>query len=135
MRGVPMSSTALILVVEDEPHSRRIAVMTLEHAGFRVEQAVDVEEALALLRVERPCAIVMDLNLPGIDGLQLTRWLKEDELTGGIPILALTAYALEGDRDIARECGCDAYLAKPYDPGALVQEVRRLLDAIPRAMA
>ena len=118
-----------ILVVEDEPHSRRIATMALEHAGYRCAQAANAAEALAALQRERPRLVVMDLNLPGTDGLQLTRWLKEDALTRDIPVLAVTAYAMPGDLDIASEAGCDGYIAKPYDPHALVREVRRLLDA------
>jgi two-component system cell cycle response regulator DivK len=124
-----------ILVVEDEPHSRRIAVAALEHAGFRTAQAANVEEALAALRRERPALVIMDINLPGIDGLQLTRWLKEDELTRDIPVLALTAYTMEGDADLTQEAGCDGYIGKPYDPSELLREVRRLLDAAGREMA
>lgn len=129
-----MPETVLILVVEDDSHSRRIAVSALEHAGFRCAHACDAREALAELRRERPHLVVMDLNLPMIDGLQLTRWLKGDTLTHHIPILAVTAYVMPGDVDIAREAGCDGYLTKPYDPRALVENVRRLLDASSRRM-
>lgn len=124
-----MSKPPLVIVVEDDSHSSRIAMTVLEHAGFRCVHARNVDEALVALRRERPRLFVMDLNLPGVDGLELTRWLKSDALTSEIPVLAVTAYALDGDADIAREAGCDGYLAKPYDPQVLEREARRLLDA------
>src|SRR5262245_19254922 len=117
---------SLVLVVEDDPHSARIAITALEHAGFRCQHAANASDALAALQRERPQLVVMDFNLPGLDGLQLTRWIKDDELTREIPVLAVTAYAMEGDDQIARESGCSGYIAKPYDPALLVQEARRL---------
>ena len=119
----------VVLVVEDDSHSARIAITALEHAGFRCRHATNAQDALAALRQERPDLVVMDFNLPGLDGLQLTRWIKEDELTREIPVLAVTAYAMEGDDQIARETGCSGYIAKPYDPALLVGEARRLTDA------
>jgi two-component system, cell cycle response regulator DivK len=119
----------LILVVEDDPHSSRIAVAALEHAGFSCQTAANAGEALSALQRQRPNLVLMDFNLPGLDGLQLTRWIKEDDLTRDIPVLAVTAYAMEGDADIARESGCDGYIPKPYDPADLVRETKRLLDA------
>ena len=119
----------LVLIVEDDLHSCRIAVAALEHAGFRCQTAANAGEALTDLQRERPQVVLMDFNLPGLDGLQLTRWIKEDDLTRDIPVLAVTAYAMEGDADIARESGCAGYLAKPYDPADLVRETKRLLDA------
>lgn len=121
-------SRAFVLVVEDDLHSTRVAIATLEHAGFRCVSAANATEALEALRRERPDLILMDLNLPGLDGLQLTRWLKDDALTRDIPVLAVTAYAQEGDADLARQAGCGGYVAKPYDPARLVAEARRLLD-------
>ncbi len=124
-----MTIPSLVLVVEDDPHSSRVAVTALEHAGFRCLAAANADEAIAALERERPHLILMDFNLPGTDGLQLTRWLKQDELTRDIPVLAVTAYALEGDAEIARETGCAGYISKPYDPALLVREARRLVDA------
>jgi len=123
------SAEPLVLVVEDDPHSRRIAVAALEHAGFRCAIAGNADEGLAALQRERPQLVVMDFNLPGLDGLELTRWIKADALTNSIPVLAVTAYALDGDADIARESGCAGYIAKPYDPAVLIREARRLTDA------
>jgi two-component system cell cycle response regulator DivK len=124
-----MVPASLVLVVEDDPHSSRVAMKALEHAGFRCRAAASAGEALDALRVERPDLVVMDFNLPGLDGVELTRWLKEDEHTRDIPVVAVTAYAMEGDADIAREAGCAGYIAKPYDPAVLVREARRLIDA------
>lgn len=122
-------SRPLVLIVEDDLHCGRIATVALEHAGFRCQLAVDAQAAIAALNTERPRLVVMDFNLPGLDGLQLTRWMKEDALTRDIPVLAVTAYAMAGDDTIALESGCAAYIAKPYDPARLVEEARRLLDA------
>ena len=127
--GMQDAARPLVLVVEDDIHSARIAITALEHAGFRCRHAANAQDALAALTVERPALVVMDFNLPGLDGLQLTRWIKEDELTRDIPVLAVTAYAMEGDDEIARETGCSGYIAKPYDPALLVGEAKRLVDA------
>jgi CheY-like chemotaxis protein len=126
-----MNRTAppLVLVVEDDVHSARIAITALEHAGFRCRHASNAQDALASLKQERPELVVMDFNLPGLDGLQLTRWIREDDLTRDIPVLAVTAYAMQGDDEIARQTGCSGYIAKPYDPALLVGEARRLTDA------
>ena len=119
---------ALVLVVEDDLHSMRVAIAALEHAGFRCVAAATATEALDALRRERPGLVLMDLNLPGLDGLQLTRWLKDDAWTRDIPVLAVTAYAQEGDAELVRQAGCAGYVAKPYDPAHLVGEARRLLN-------
>jgi two-component system, cell cycle response regulator DivK len=119
----------LVLIVEDDPHCGRIAVATLEHAGFRCRLATDANQAVVALAGERPSLVVMDFNLPGLDGLQLTRWMKDDDATCDIPVLAVTAYAMEGDDAIALEFGCSAYIAKPYDPARLVEEAKRLVYA------
>jgi len=123
------TTPASVLVVEDDVHSARIATSALEHAGFRCRHVINAQDALAALKQERPDLVVMDFNLPGLDGLQLTRWIKEDDLTRDIPVLAVTAYAMQGDDEIARETGCSGYIAKPYDPALLVEEARRLVDA------
>ena len=127
-----MTDAPLILIVEDDPHSLRVAKLALEHAGFRCIGATDAAEALSDLKRTRPRLVVMDINLPGVDGLELTRWLKEDELTRHIPVLAVTAYAMAGDSDIARAAGCDGYITKPYELEHLIREARRLLDVDPK---
>jgi PAS domain S-box-containing protein len=120
-----------ILIVDDNPANLKVARIALESEGFAVRVAVDGEEALAILSDLRPGLILMDLQLPGIDGLALTRQLKADPATADIPIIAVTSYAMKGDREKALEAGCDGYIAKPIDPIGLPDTVRSHLRAAP----
>jgi two-component system cell cycle response regulator DivK len=104
---------AKILVVEDNPTNMTLAVFLLESKGHTVLTATDAEAGLALARDEHPNLILMDIQLPGIDGLEATQQLKRDELTRAIPVIALTALAMKGDEERIRAAGCDAYIAKP----------------------
>ena len=117
-----------ILVVEDDPDNRRIVVKVLSVDGYATLEAADGESAVALARREHPDAIIMDLAMPGVDGWEAARRLKADPATADIPIVALTAFALRGDEDRAREAGCDAYLSKPCRPQAIRDVVGRLLQ-------
>lgn len=103
-----------VLVVEDNPANMKLAVLVLEQAGYRVLQAGDAADGLATARSESPDLILMDIQLPGMDGLAATRELKADPATCGIPVIALTAYAMKGDDEKMRAAGCDGYLAKPF---------------------
>jgi two-component system cell cycle response regulator DivK len=118
----PMSGRR-ILLVEDNPLNRELLETVLVRAGYEVLVAPDGESALAAAHATHPDLILMDLELPGLDGLEATRRLKADPATRGIPILALTAYAMRGDEERARRAGCDGYLTKPINR-------RTLLDAI-----
>ena len=104
---------ATVLVVEDNPTNMKLAITLLEAAGHSVLTATDAEAGLTLARVERPNLILMDIQLPGIDGLEATAQLKRDEATRGIPVIALTALAMKGDEERIRAAGCDGYIAKP----------------------
>ena len=106
---------ARILVVEDNLVNLTLAVFLLESAGHSVLTALDAEAGLTLARKERPSLILMDMQLPGMDGLEGTSQLKEDETTRDIPVIALTALAMKGDEERIRAAGCDAYVAKPLD--------------------
>ena len=117
-----------ILCVEDSDDNLYMLHRRLSRAGFDVKVSSNGAEGVEWAKTLKPDLIVMDLNLPGMDGLQLTRWMKDDATTRDIPILAVTAYALDGDADIARDAGCSGYVAKPYDPAVLVQEAKRLLN-------
>jgi CheY-like chemotaxis protein len=117
----------LILLIEDHEDNRNIYRTILEHFGFRVEVAQDGREGLRLAREAGPDLILMDISIPHIDGWEVTRLLKGDESTAGIPIVALTAHALPEDRERAREVGCDGYLTKPVEPTRVIEEVRRYL--------
>ncbi len=116
-----------ILVVDDEPGIVKIARDYLERAGFQVISAGDGPTALRLARQERPALIVLDLMLPGMDGLDITRILRQDMLTAHIPIIMLTARVEETDRLIGLELGADDYITKPFSPRELVARVRAVL--------
>lgn len=104
---------AKILVVEDNPANMKLAVLLLESSGHTVVSALDAEAGLTLARDEQPDLILMDIQLPGMDGLQATQILKRDDATRAIPVIALTALAMKGDEERIRAAGCDNYIAKP----------------------
>ena len=107
--GVP------ILIVDDNPLNVKLVRVVLLTSGYEVRTCADAESALDTLRSYRPDAILMDIQLPGMDGLELTRRLKADPESRDIIIIALTAYAMKGDEEKARAAGCDGYLTKPID--------------------
>jgi CheY-like chemotaxis protein len=116
-----------LLIVDDNPANLKLARVLLAGEGYEVRTAVDAEEALSVLRDYHPRLILMDLQMPGMDGFELTRRLKADPATRGIVILALTAYAMKGDEERARAAGCDGYIAKPIDTRTLPQLIARRL--------
>jgi CheY-like chemotaxis protein len=116
-----------VLLVEDNEDNRTIYSTVLRYLGYQVIEAVDGLEAVALARSERPALILMDISIPGMDGWEATRVLREDPSTHDIPIVALTAHALADDRKRAMEVGFNSYLAKPIEPNAVVAEVRRFI--------
>jgi two-component system, cell cycle response regulator DivK len=122
-----------ILVVDDNEVNLRLACMLLAGEGYEVSTASDAEEALVLLQTFRPRLILMDLQMPGMDGFELARRLKADPATRHIAILALTAYAMKGDEERAREAGCDGYVSKPIDTRTLPALIGRLLAAATRS--
>lgn len=104
---------AKVLVVEDNAANMTLATFLLESAGHAVIGATDAETGLTLAREEQPDIVLMDIQLPGMDGLQATALLKQDEATHRIPVIALTALAMKGDEERIRAAGCDGYIAKP----------------------
>jgi two-component system cell cycle response regulator DivK len=104
-----------VLIIEDNPANMTLATFLLESEGHRVIAAIDAEAGLTLARAQCPDLILMDIQLPGIDGLQATSLLKADEITRNIPVIALTALAMKGDEERIRAAGCDGYIAKPLD--------------------
>ena len=116
-----------ILLVEDNEDNRIIYATVLRHVGYDVIEAHDGVQAIALARSARPDLILMDISIPEIDGWEATRILREGEETRSIPIIALTAHALQDDREKAVKLGFTSYLAKPVEPRAVVAEVRRWL--------
>jgi CheY-like chemotaxis protein len=119
--------TPTILVVDDNLTNLKLAGDVLEYAGYRVFRAADAEEAQVLLSHTQPNLIFMDLALPGMDGLTLTRKLKAAPLTNHIRIVALTAFAMKGDEQKAREAGCDGYISKPIDTRTLPTQAAEIL--------
>ena len=102
-----------VLIVEDNPTNMTLAVFLLKSAHYSVLQATNAESGLTLARSEMPDLILMDIQLPGMDGLQATTLLKGDPVTRSIPVIALTALAMKGDEERIRAAGCDGYIAKP----------------------
>jgi two-component system, cell cycle response regulator DivK len=120
-----------ILVIEDHEDNRQILRDLLTSANFEVIEAVDGEAGLAAAAANRPDLILMDIQLPGIDGYEATRRLKANTLLHAIPIIAVTSYALDGEAETARAAGCDAYIPKPYSPRQLLAKVREYFPAVP----
>ena len=104
---------AKVLVVEDNPTNKTLAIFLLQSAGHTVLSAADAEAGLTLAREEQPDLILMDIQLPGMDGLEATALLKKADATRAIPVIALTALAMKGDEERIRAAGCDGYIAKP----------------------
>lgn len=117
-----------ILVVEDTDDNRRILRDLLTSAGFDIIDAEDGEAGVALAAQHRPDLILMDIQLPLVNGYEATRRIKADPDTRHIPVIAVTSYALSGDETKAFEAGCDGYIAKPFSPRNLLAKVREFLD-------
>ena len=117
---------ATVLVIEDNPANMKLTSLLLAHAGHTVLRAVDAENGLTLARDDQPDLILMDIQLPGMDGLAATALLKKDPATRAIPVIALTALAMKEDRERSRMAGCDAYIAKPLR----YQELYATIDAL-----
>ena len=116
-----------ILLVEDNPVNRRLAEFLLRSNGYQVVEASTSEEAFQLVKTEQPDLILMDIQLRGMDGLEVTKLLKENPETRDIPVLAVTSYAMKGDREKALAVGCAGYITKPIDKTILLKEVANTL--------
>jgi two-component system phosphate regulon response regulator PhoB len=119
--------SATILVVEDEPQVQELVAVNLEHAGHRVRRAASAGEAVTSIREELPDVLILDWMLPDESGLSLTRRLREDERTRSLPILMLTARAMEHDKISGLEAGADDYLTKPFSPKELAARIKAVL--------
>lgn len=118
---------AKILVIEDNPANMKLAVLLLQKAGYSVLSALDAEVGLTLAQTEQPDLILMDIQLPGMDGLVATTLLKQNHATRTIPVIALTALAMKGDEGRCRSAGCDGYIAKPLRYQILLAEIKAQL--------
>ena len=121
---------ATILIVEDNPANMKLATFLLQSVGHVVLNASDAEIGLTMARNEKPALILMDIQLPGMDGLQATALLKQDAATRAIPVIALTALAMKGDEARIRAAGCDAYIAKPMSYTAFLATVAAQLEQV-----
>ena len=119
-----------ILVVEDNPTNMKLSTFLLESADYTVLAATNAEIGLTLAREARPDLILMDIQLPGMDGLEATALLKADEATRGIPVIALTALAMKGDEERILAAGCDGYIAKPLDYKDFLATIRARLATL-----
>lgn len=121
-----MSKT--VLIVEDNELNMKLFHDLLDAHGYQTLQTRDGMEALSLARQHHPDLILMDIQLPEVSGLEVTKWIKEDEGLRTIPVIAVTAFAMKGDEEKMRDGGCEAYLAKPISVSKFIETVRRFLD-------
>ena len=117
-----------ILMIEDTEDNRQILRDLFATTGYELIEAKDGAAGVAMAQAERPDLILMDIQLPVLDGYEATRRIKTDPELGHIPIIAVTSYALSGDEAKVRAAGCDAYIAKPFSPRVLLAKVRELLN-------
>lgn len=122
-----------VLVIEDTDDNRRILRDLLASAGYETDEAVDGVEGLAAARNDPPGLILLDIQLPLMDGYEVARRIRAEPALAAVPIIAVTSFALAGDEGRAREAGCDAYVSKPFSPRELLKLVRRLLPLAPNA--
>ncbi|HQV13785.1 MAG TPA: response regulator [Denitromonas sp.] len=116
-----------ILLIEDNEQNRYLATFLLQRSGYHVEHAADGPAGVARARQEPPALILLDIQLPGMDGYAVARALRADATLLSTPIIAVTSYAMAGDREKALSAGCDGYIEKPIDPDTFVAEVSRFL--------
>ncbi len=117
-----------VLIVEDNELNMKLFQDLLEAHSFKTLQTKDGKQALQMAREHRPDLIVMDIQLPGVSGLEVTKWIKNDENIKHIPIIAVTAFAMKGDEEKMREGGCEAYIAKPISVTKFIDTVKKLAE-------
>lgn len=123
-----------ILIVDDKPENQKLARVLLRISGYEVATASNAKEALSILQTFRPRLILMDIQLPDMDGIELTKRIKSEPENSGILVLAVTAYAMKGDREKALSAGCDGYVTKPIDTEGLPILIRDLLASRPTGL-
>lgn len=123
-----MTAGKSILYIEDNFDNRMLVRRLLEHEGFLVLEAENAHEALALLQTQQPDLILMDINMPEIDGYTLTRQIKATPQTSQIPVIALTANVMRGDKERTLRAGCDGYIEKPIDIDTFIEQVNHFLN-------
>jgi two-component system cell cycle response regulator DivK len=121
------SAIKTVLIVEDNELNMKLFHDLLDAHGYRTLQTRNGMDALRLARDQRPDLILMDIQLPEVSGLEVTKWLKEDDELCRIPVVAVTAFAMKGDEERIRQGGCEAYISKPISVGTLIDTVRRFI--------
>ncbi len=116
-----------VLVVEDNQDNLQIITYALRHAGYGVISAETGEDGVELAIANKPFFIVMDINLPGIDGIEATRRIRASGIGGAIPVIAITSYAMMGDREKIMSAGCNGYFEKPFDPLTIVAQIHKII--------
>ncbi|MFC2052236.1 response regulator [Chloroflexota bacterium] len=124
-----------ILIVEDDPKNLTLFRDVLQVSGYSTIEATDGKQGVELAKAKKPDLILMDIQMPEMDGLEATQILKADAITSNIPILALTAYAMKGDKERMLEVGCDGYLSKPVDIKEVLKEVAKYLSGLRKDVA
>ena len=127
LRPLARRSTKLVLIVEDNELNMKLFHDLLDAHGYATLQTRHGMEALQLARKHRPDLIVMDIQLPEVSGLEVTKWLKDDDDLRDIPVVAVTAFAMKGDEQRIRDGGCEAYISKPISVGGFIETIRRFI--------
>lgn len=120
----------VIAIVEDNPSNMKLITGVLQRAGYQTLAAKDADAGIPLIREQLPDLVLMDIHMPGTDGLSETRLLKKDDATRHIPIIAVTARAMDGDREAILAAGCDAYTSKPIRYKELLVQIREILERV-----
>ena len=120
-----------VLIIEDNPDSMKLISFILEKQGYKTLLAETGEKGLEIAFNEKPDFIMLDIQLPGIDGLEVLQKIRNAEPDGRIPIIALTSYAMSGDREKMMASGCNGYIEKPIDPGRIIDQIREVLENRP----
>jgi len=131
-RGGKQAMPNKILIVEDNPQNMKLILMTLRRYGYNLLEATDGEEALKIVKGEKPDLIITDIQLPKIGGLEITRRLRQMPAFSHIPIIAVTAHAMKGDKEKIMEAGCNAYLPKPFNTRELPRVIAEMLQTVPK---
>ncbi len=121
------SAKKTILIVEDNPLNMKLFNDVLEGSGYRTLSTNDGRAAMAIAESDRPDLILMDIQLPEVSGLEVTKWIKEDDDLRAIPVIAVTAFAMKGDEEKIRDGGCEAYISKPISVGTFIDTVKQFL--------
>jgi two-component system cell cycle response regulator DivK len=118
----------VILIVEDDPKNLKLFRDLLQVSGYTTLEATDGKQGVELAREEKPDLILMDIQMPVMDGLEATKLLKNDDVTKDIPIIAITAYAMKGDEEKMRDAGCDGYITKPIDVKGFLKKISEVIS-------